>query len=94
MPGTTQVLEGLPCATRVSVCPEPPPDRKPPALLASCFLVIIGCGAFASGLSCPSFGFGAFAPVVGFDPAGALWEAAAFFLPIRAHRFWSSVISS
>jgi hypothetical protein len=24
----TQVLEGLPCATHVSVCPEPPPGRK------------------------------------------------------------------
>jgi hypothetical protein len=31
---TTQVPEGLPCATHVSVALEPPPSRKLPALLA------------------------------------------------------------
>jgi hypothetical protein len=44
---TTQVLEGLPLATHVSVCPEPPPGRKLPALLAV-FRVAIGCEACAS----------------------------------------------
>jgi hypothetical protein len=38
---TTQVLEGLPCATQVSVCPEPVTPRKPPALLASPERVVI-----------------------------------------------------
>jgi hypothetical protein len=64
----------LPCATHGSVCLEPPPDRKLPALLAV-FRVSIEREAFAS--------------VTGF-PAGAFWEAAAFvagFLPVAAVAF-------
>jgi hypothetical protein len=58
---TTQVLGGLPFETHVPVCPEPPPDRKPPALLAACLRVCIGVETFVSGISCPFLGFEAFA---------------------------------
>jgi hypothetical protein len=43
---TTQVLEGLPCATHLSLCPEPVTPRKPPALLA---LERVAIGWLASG---------------------------------------------
>jgi hypothetical protein len=42
--------------------PSRPPDRKLPALLVR-FRVSIGCEAFASGLSCPFLGGGAFTPL-------------------------------
>jgi hypothetical protein len=62
-------LGGLPFATHVPVCPEPPTGRKLPALLAACLRVSIGFEAFASGI-----GFEAFASGTGFDSAG--WETA------------------
>jgi hypothetical protein len=46
----TQVWEGCPGSTHVSVDPEPTAGRKPPALLVFLFLL----GAVGTGLSCPS----------------------------------------
>jgi hypothetical protein len=48
------------------VCPEPTTPHKPPALLAVCLRVLIGCEAFTSELSCPFVGFEAFASGTGF----------------------------
>jgi hypothetical protein len=46
------------------ICPEPATPRELPALLAFFRLrVSIGAETFVSGLSCPFFGGGAFAPV-------------------------------
>jgi hypothetical protein len=74
---TTQVLEGLPRATHVSVCPEPVTPRKPPAPLAFFRArVSIGGETCVSGLSCPFFRGGAFA-LDGWS-AGACGGAAAF----------------
>jgi hypothetical protein len=47
---TTQVLEGLPCATHVSFCPEPTPPRELPALLGlSCVSVVVNANRGQTG---------------------------------------------
>jgi hypothetical protein len=68
---TTQVLGGLPCATHVSVCPEPPPGRKPPALLASLERVAIGQVASESAGRATGMASAAFLPTPFFVRAGA-----------------------
>jgi hypothetical protein len=47
---TTQVWEGCPGGTHVSVNPEPTAGRKPPALLAFFTFLL---GTVVAGLSCP-----------------------------------------